>query len=161
MLKNLVPEKIISEIDGWVIKYPSNQKQSAILPALLILQKNNQGFLTNELIEAAAAYLDMPSIAAYEVASFYSMYELEPIGKHKISICTNISCLLNGSSKIVKQFEKRCQTKLGETSADRKYTLREVECMGACIAAPMFEYNEKYYEKQTVESVDRFVDELE
>jgi len=159
-LQELIPAETLQAIDAWVAKYPPTQKQSAVLPALMLVQEYHQGWLTNELIEAVAVYLGMSSIAAYEVATFYTMYELEPVGKHKISVCTNISCMLNGAEKIVTHLERRCATKLGETSADGQFTLREVECMGACIGAPMLEYKKKYYENLTIEKVDALLDEM-
>ncbi len=159
-LKELVSPEVLEKIDQWIAKYPVNQKQSAILPALLLVQEENKGWLTNELIEAVAVYLNMPPVAAYEVATFYSMFELQPIGKHKISVCTNISCMLSGAEKIVEHLEKRCSTKMGETSVDGKFTLREVECMGACVKAPMLEYNKKYFENLTVEKVDELLSQM-
>lgn len=159
-LKELIPQETLTEIDHWITKYPANQKQSAVLSALLLVQEANHGWLTNTLIEAVADYLNMPHIAAYEVATFYTMLELEPIGKYKISVCTNVSCMLNGAEKIVTHLEKRCGIKLGETSADGKFTLREVECLGACVDAPVLEYNKKFYENLTFEKVDVLLDEM-
>ncbi len=160
MLQQLISADDIKKIDAWIAKFPSTQKQSAVLATLLIIQKANHGWLTDALLEAVANYLDMPKIAVYEVATFYSMYELQPIGKHKISVCTNLPCQLRGCQKIVDHLEKKCQTKLGETSADGKFTLREVECMGACIGAPMLEYNDQYYENLTSEKVDALLESM-
>lgn len=151
----------LAQIDHWIAKYPPEQRRSAILPALLIAQKANRGWLSSVLIEATADYLGMPHIAAYEVASFYSMYELEPIGQHKISVCTNISCQLAGCDKIVAQLEQRCGVSLGGTSADGRYTLRSVECMGACTNAPMLEVHERYYENLTPAKVDEILANLD
>ncbi|MCD6048006.1 MAG: nuoE [Gammaproteobacteria bacterium] len=159
-LKQLVSPETLSQIDHWITKYPTTQKQSAVLPVMMLVQDEHHGWLTNELIEAVADYLGMSHIAAYEVVSFYTMFESQPIGKHKISVCTNISCQLNGAEKIVDHLEKRCGTKLGETSADGKFTLREVECMGACIRAPMLEYNKQYYESLTPEKVDELLETM-
>jgi len=150
-----------TKIAAWAAKYPPEQRRSAVLPALLIAQDGNEGWLSPALIEAVADYLEMPHVGAYEVASFYSMYELAPIGRHKISVCTNISCQLAGSKAIVQHLEERCQAKLGETSPDGRYTLRKVECMGACIHAPMLEVNKRYYEKLTTAKVDALLAELE
>jgi len=160
-LSELASTEVIQKIDHWISKFPENQRQSAILPAMLLLQKANQGWLSDTLIEALATYLNMESVDAFAVASFYSMLELAPVGRHKISVCTNISCMLNNCDAIVAHLEKKCRTKLGSTSADGKFTLREVECMGACIGAPMLEYNEKYYEKLTVAQVDELLDTME
>jgi NADH-quinone oxidoreductase subunit E len=113
------------------------------------------------LIEAVAHYLDMEPIAAYEVASFYSMYELEPVGKHKICVCTNISCMLCGSDEVVEHLQNRLGVKFGETTEDGRFTLKEVECLGACVNAPMFSIGKTYYEKLTPEKVDQILDSLD
>ncbi len=150
-----------AEIDKWVAKYPANQKQSAVMAALRIVQDQNDGWLSTQLMDAIAAYLEMPPIAVYEVATFYSMYELEPVGRHKISICTNISCMLCGSAEVVAHFEKRLGIKLGETTADGKITLKEVECLGACVGAPMMQVNKDYIENLTPEAIDQLLAGLE
>lgn len=150
-----------ADIDHWVAKYPAEQKQSAVMAALRIAQEQNGGWLTDDLIQAVAAYLQMDAIAAYEVASFYSMYELKPVGKHKICVCTNISCMLCGSDKVVNHLQQRLGIKMGETSADGRFTLKEVECLGACVNAPMFELNKNYYENLTPESIDAILDGLD
>lgn len=156
----LTPESR-NEIDAWVAKYPADQKQSAVMAALRIAQDQNGGYLTDELIRAVAAYLEMPPIAVYEVATFYSMYELEPVGRHKICVCTNISCMLRGSDEVVAHLEKRLGIKLGETTPDGKYTLKEVECLGACVNAPMLQLGRDYHEKLTPETLDKLLDGLD
>lgn len=158
---SVLSDDVQAQIEAWAAKYPPEQRRSAVLPALLIAQDHNDGWLSPAVIEAVADFLAMPHVGAYEVASFYSMYELAPIGQHKISVCTNISCQLAGSAAIVQHLETRCQAKLGETSPDGRYTLRKVECMGACIHAPMLEVNKRYYEKLTPASVDALLAELE
>ncbi len=150
-----------ADIDRWVAKYPPEQKQSAVMAALRIAQEQNGGWLTNELIEAVATYLDMEAIAAYEVASFYSMYELKPVGRHKICVCTNISCMLCGSDGVVSHLENRLGIRMGETSGDRRFTLKEVECLGACVNAPMFQIDKQYYENLTSEKIDAILDALD
>lgn len=149
-----------TEIDNWVANYPGDQKQSAVMPALRIVQEANGGWLTRELMDAVAEYLEMPPIAVYEVASFYSMYEHKPVGRHKISVCTNISCLLCGSEEIVAHLEKKLGVKMGQTTADGKFTLKEVECLGACVGAPMFQIGTDYYEHLTPEKIDSILDKL-
>jgi len=149
------------EIDKWVAKYPVDQKQSAVMAALRIVQDQNGGWLNTSLMDAVAEYLEMPPIAVYEVATFYSMYELSPVGRHKICICTNISCMLCGSDKVVEHFEKRLGIKLGETTADGKFTLKEVECLGACVGAPMMQIGHEYFENLTPESIDQILAGLE
>lgn len=150
-----------ADIDRWVAKYPPEQKQSAVMAALRIAQEQNGGWLTEELIQAVAAYLEMEVMAVYEVASFYSMYELKPVGKHKICVCTNISCMLRGSDQVVEHLQQRLGIKLGETTADNRFTLKEVECLGACVNAPMFELNKNYYENLTPEAIDAILDGLD
>jgi len=159
--QELLPAEIKAEIDKHIAKYPSDQKQSAVMPALTIMQNSNGGWLTTDLMDAVANYLEMPAIAVYEVASFYSMYELKPVGKHKICVCTNVSCMLCGSDEIVAHLEKRLGVKLGETTSDNKFTLKEVECLAACGNAPMFQIGQDYFENLTPEKVDQILDGLE
>jgi len=149
------------DIDRWVAKYPVDRKSSAVMAALRIAQEQNTGYLTNDLIEAVADYLDMEAIAVYEVATFYSMYERDPVGRHKICVCTNISCMLCGSDEVVAHLETRLGIKLGETSEDGRFTLKEVECLGACVEAPMFEVAKAYHGKLTPEKIDQILDELD
>ena len=150
-----------AEIDKWVAKYPADQKQSAVMAALRIMQDANGGHLTNEIMDAVADYLDMPSISVYEVATFYSMYEHKPVGKHKVCICTNISCMLRGSDDVVSHFKQRLGIGLGETTEDGRFTLKEVECLGACVGAPMFQIGKDYYENLTPEKIDQILDQLD
>lgn len=154
-------DAVRQEIDLWVAKYPADQKQSAVMPALRIVQDDNGGWLTTELMDEIADYLAMPRIAVYEVATFYSMYEMKPVGKHKISVCTNISCLLCGSDKIVSHLESKLGITMGQTTADGRFTLKEVECLGACCGAPMFQIGRNYYENLTTETVDQIIDSLD
>lgn len=150
-----------AEIDHWLAKYPSNQRQSAIVPALLTAQRYHQGWLPRPLIDAVADYIQMPRIKAYEVATFYTMLELQPVGKHKISVCTNISCMLNGCDQLVKQLKDQLHINFGETTADGNFTLKEVECLGACINAPVMMINDTYHENLTPEKVGIILDQLQ
>lgn len=156
--KQFVSPEGLQEIDKWIAKYPAEQRQSAVMSALTIIQEEH-GFLTSELMDKLAEYLRMPPIAVYEVASFYSMYELEPIGKNLISVCTNISCKLCGSSSIIEHLKNKLQIKVGETTSDGKFTLREVECLGACVNAPMMQINKNYHENLTADKVDEILEE--
>ena len=123
-------------IDEWVAKYPPERKQSALLAALREAQHENNGFLTTPLMDAVADYLGLPKIAVYEVASFYSMFETKPVGRHSVSICTNISCMLRGSDDVVAYIERKLGTKTGETTPDgRIYLKPEEECLAACCGA--------------------------
>jgi NADH-quinone oxidoreductase subunit E len=155
----ILSEQSCNAIDKWLQKYPADQKQSAVLPALHIVQEE-QGYLSREVLDAVAHYLDMSPIAVYEVASFYSMFELSPVGKHKINICTNVSCMLRGSEKIVKHCEHRLGIKLGETTPDGKFTLRSVECLAACVGAPVCQVDKEYHENLTPEKIDAILDGL-
>lgn len=158
---NLLSDKEKADIDNWVAKYPSDQKCSAIIPALHVVQDTHNGWLTDDLIEAVADYLEMPRIAAFEVATFYSMYELKPIGKHKLCVCTNVSCMLNGSHEVVKHLQDKLKINFGETTSDGKYTLKEVECLGACVNAPVMQIGREYHERLTPKKVDEILEGLE
>ena len=158
---HLINEDSKKEIDRWVNKYPQGQQKSAVMSALRILQDQNRGFLTEDLMDAIAEYLEMPAIAVYEVATFYSMYELEPVGKHKICVCTNISCMLCGSDTVVGHLSKKLGIKLGETTIDGRFTLKEVECLGACVNAPVIQIGDKYYENLTEEKIDQVLNALD
>lgn len=157
----LISEQSRAEIDKWIAKYPEEQRRSAVMSALRIVQDQNGGYLTNDLIESVAEYLRMQPIAVYEIATFYSMYDLKPVGKHKISVCTNISCMLRDSDSIMSHLQQKLGIKPGETSADGRFTLKEVECMGACVRAPMMQIGHDYYENLTPEKVDRILEELD
>jgi len=152
----------IEEIDSWLGRYPDNQKQSAVLAALRAAQHQNDGYLTVDLMDAVADKLEMPKIAVYEVASFYSMYETEPVGRHCVAICTNISCMLMGSETIVNHVEKKYGIKLGESTADGKIYLKvEEECLAGCDGGPMMQVDHVYHMKLTPEKVDKILDGLE
>lgn len=157
----LITDQSRAEIDRWIKKYPETQKRSAVMAALRIVQDQNNGYLTNELMDAVAEYLEMPPIAIYEVATFYSMYELEPVGRHKICVCTNISCMLCGSDNIVQHLTDKLGIQLGETSPDGRFTLKEVECLGACVDAPMFQIGDTYYGNLNAEKIDKILEELD
>jgi len=149
-------------IDAWLTKFPAEQKHSAVLAALQAAQEQNGGWVTRELMDAVAGYLDMPKVRVYEVGSFYSMIELEPVGRNMVAVCTNLSCMLCGSETIVEHVEKKLGIKLGETTADNRITLKlEEECLAACAGGPMMTVNGHYYENLTPEKVDEILDGLE
>jgi NADH-quinone oxidoreductase subunit E len=154
-------ESVREKIDHWMKRYPPDQKRSAVMSALHFVQDENDNWLSEPLMDAVADYLGMPKIAVYEVATFYTMYNLAPVGRHVISVCTNVSCMLANSAEIVTHLRKRLQIKFNETTPDNRFTLREVECMAACAAAPMFQIGKKYYERLTPEKVDEILNELE
>lgn len=145
-------------IDEWVAKYPPERKQSAVLAALREVQHENQGYLTTGLMDAVAAYLELPRIAVYEVASFYSMFETRPVGHHSLSVCTNISCMLRGGEEILAHVEQRLGIKAGESTADGRIFLKpEEECLAACCGAPMMMVDHVYHENLTPEKVDEIL----
>jgi len=157
----LFTPEIRAEIDYEIAKYPEKESQSASMAALRIIQDANGGSLTQETMDQVAAYLDLPPIAIYEVATFYSMYEHKPVGRNKICVCTNISCMINNSDQIVEHLNKKLGIKFGEVTEDGRYSLKEVECLGACGGAPMMQVGRKYYENLTPEKLDSILDELE
>jgi len=156
-----IPTNVKAEIDRWVLKFPPEQKRSAIVAALLLVQEANGGYLTQPALKAIADYLEQPQIAVYELATFYDMLELNPIGKHKISICTNLSCQLMGCDKVVTRLKERLGINLGETTADGQFTLREVECLAACGQGPVCQIDNKdYVGNLTPEKIDELLAKL-
>lgn len=159
LLQYMTAEQM-QDIDQWIAKYPANQRQSAVMSTLRIVQEAH-GHLTSELMDAIAAYLKMPAIAVYEVASFYTMYEHKPVGKHLINVCTNISCQLRNSKEIVNYLEGKLGIQLGETTDDGRFTLRSVECLGACVNAPMMQVDKDYHENLTTDSIDKVLEQYQ
>ena len=154
-------EHVREEIDHWVAKFPPDRKRSAVISALHAVQHENHGYLSTELMDAVAEYLGLPNILVYEVASFYSMFETKPVGRHHISVCTNISCMLRGSQEIVDHIEKKLGIKTGDSTPDgRIYLKREEECLAACCGAPMMMVDHVYHENLTPQSIDKILDEL-
>jgi len=151
---------VMKKIDLELEKYPLDQKRSAVMAALQFVQAE-KGWLSDDCISLVANYLDLPEIAVMEVATFYNMYDLKPVGKYKISICTNISCALRGVDEMVNHIQKSLNIKFNQVSDNGRFCLKESECMGNCDAAPMITINnEKMYEKLTPESFDRLIKEL-
>ncbi|MFT6834595.1 MAG: NADH-quinone oxidoreductase subunit E [Francisellaceae bacterium] len=159
--KSIFSKDITSKINWWLAKYPKDQRQSAVIPGLHLLQDENGGHLTTELMDQLAEFIGMPNVSVYEVSKFYSMYEHEAIGKHKLNICTNISCMLRGSKEIITHIENKLDIKMGQSTADGKFTLRAVECQGACCGAPMLEVGKQFHENLTIEKVDKLLEGLE
>lgn len=160
--ENILSAHTIEEIDDWLKRYPADQKKSAVLAALRAAQHQNNGFLTTELMDAIADYLELSKIEVYEVASFYSMFELNPVARHNVAVCTNVCCMLMGSDTIVDHLEKKLGIKLGESTSDgRVYLKKEEECLAACAGGPMMQVDHKYYTELTPEKVDEIIDGLE
>ena len=166
MVRDVDPQVVLNahtraHIDHWVAKFPPERKRSAVIQGLMAAQEQNGGWLTDELIAAVAKYLELPPVWAYEVATFYSMFDLEPVGRHKISVCTIISCWLNGAEDLLAHAQKKLGCKLGGTSPDGKVTLkREEECLAACCGAPMMVVDGHYHERLTPQKFDDIVDQL-
>lgn len=158
----VLSEHIREEIERWTKRFPAEQKRSAVIGALHAAQHENNGFLTTELMDGVAEYLDLPPIQVYEVASFYSMFQTKPVGRHNVAICTNVSCMLRGADDIVAHVEKKLGIKTGESTEDgRIYLKKEEECLAACCGAPMMMVDHKYHENLTIEQVDALLDGLD
>ena len=159
---SILSEHVREEIEHWKTRFPAERQRSAVIGALHAVQHENDGFLTTELMDAVAEYLELPSIQVYEVATFYSMFQTKPVGRHNVAICTNVSCMLRGADDIVDHVEKKLGVKLGESTQDgRVYLKREEECLAACCGAPMMMVDHKYYEDLTTEKVDSILDGLD
>jgi NADH-quinone oxidoreductase subunit E len=154
-----LPAHVRAEIDHWLAKFPADRKRSAVIAALHAVQ-HEKGHLPQESMDAVAGYLGIPPIQVYEVASFYSMFETKPCGRHHISVCTNISCMLCGGEDILAHLEKRLGIKVGESTADGRFYLKqEEECLAACNGAPMMMVNHVYFEHLTPAKVDQILDD--
>jgi NADH-quinone oxidoreductase subunit E len=155
----LSPESL-ALIDRAVAKYPTDQKQSAVMAALAVAQKE-RGWLSSETMEFVAKYLQMPAIAVYEVATFYAMYNLSPVGRHKVTLCTNLPCALSGANEAAQHLKKRLGIGFNESTADGKFTLKEGECMGACGDAPVLLVNDLTMKSfMSIEKIDQLIAEL-
>lgn len=158
----LLSDHVREEIDRWTAKFPEDRKRSAVIGALHAVQHENNGYLTVELMDGVAQYLQLPPIQVYEVATFYSMFQTTPVGRHSVAICTNVSCMLRGADQIVAHVEDKLGIRLGESTADgRIFLKKEEECLAACCGAPMMMVDHKYHENLTVARVDALLDDLE
>ena len=156
----MLSQESLQQIDREIAKYPPDQTQSAVMAALRIAQVE-KGWLPKELIEFVARYLGMPPIAAFEVASFYNMYDLEPVGKHKITVCTNLPCALSGGVHAAEYLKQKLGIDFGETTPDGLFTLKEGECMGACGDAPVMLVNNHHMcSWMTKEKIDQLIEQL-
>lgn len=158
----MLSDHVKHEIEHWKSRFPEDRQRSAVIGALHAVQHENDGYLTAEQMNAVAEYLELPTIQVYEVATFYSMFQTKPVGRHNVAICTNVSCMLRGADDIVDHVEKKLGIKLGESTADgRIYLKREEECLAACCGAPMMMVDHKYHENLTKGQVDSILDELD
>ncbi|HEX6319670.1 MAG TPA: NADH-quinone oxidoreductase subunit NuoE [Burkholderiales bacterium] len=150
----------LKKIDREVAKYPPDQKRSAVMSALIIAQ-DEKGWLSSELMDYVAKYLDMPPVAVYEVATFYSMYNLEPMGRHKLTVCTCLPCGLQGALDAADHLREKLRIDFNETTPDGRFTLKEGECMGACAMAPVvLVNNKKMHDYMSKEKLDKLIEEL-
>ena len=150
--------KIKEKIDLLCKRFPDDRKRSAVIGALHLVQHENAGYLTAELMNEVADHLSIPTMQVYEVATFYSMFNTKPVGRHNVAICTNVSCMLRGAEEIVSHVEKKLGVKIGESTEDgRIYLKREEECLAACCGAPMMMVNHQYYENLTVDKIDKIL----
>ena len=158
---NLFTNKIQQEIDEIRRKFPKDKSKSSIIESLLLIQHDNNGYLTDELMINLANYLGVEKIDVYEVATFYTMFNLKPVGRNTISVCTNVSCMLRQSDEILKHIEKKLKIKVGESTKDNKFYLKdEMECLAACNGAPMMQVNHINYENLTFKEIDEIIDGL-
>ncbi len=149
------------EIDRWVAKFPPEHKRSAVISALHVAQHENNGFLNTEIMDAVASYLGLAPIQVYEVATFYSMFETKPVGRHHVSVCTNISCMLRGSAEVVDHVERKLGIKTGDSTPDGRIYLKcEEECLAACTGAPMMMVDHIFHENLNPEKIDKILDDL-
>lgn len=156
----MLSQSALKKIDGEIAKYPADQKRSAVMAALVIAQ-DEKGWLAPETLEQVAAYLEMPAVAVLEVATFYNMYDLHPVGKYKLTVCTNLPCALSGGGQAAEYVKQKLGIDFNETTADGKFTLKEGECMGACGDAPvMLVNNKRMCSWMTPEQIDKLLDEL-
>ena len=150
------------KIDLLCERFPEDRQRSAVIGALHVVQHENEGYLTAELMNEVAEYLSIPTMQVYEVATFYSMFNTMPVGRHNVAICTNVSCMLRGADEIVDHVEKKLGVKIGESTADGKIFLkREEECLAACCGAPMMMVNHHYYENLTLDKIDKILGDLD
>ena len=155
------PDEILKKSNDWLKRFPNEKKRSAVIEILKIVQKHNGGYLTEKLIGEVADYLGISKIYAFEVATFYSMFDLQKVGKYKVYFCISISCMLCGSDEILKHVKKKLGINFDETTNDGKFTLKKTECLAACGGAPVMLIGEKYYENLNISNIDSILDSLE
>lgn len=153
-------ENNLQKAEAIVGKYPAGRQQSAVMPLLTLAQKQCGGWLPKAAMDTIAQLLGMPPVRVYEVATFYTMYNLEPVGEHLVEVCTTTPCWLRGSDAIVAACEEHLGVRVGGTTADGKFTLREAECLGACVNAPMCQIDEQYFEDLSPDAVKQILNIL-
>ncbi|MGN7612565.1 NADH-quinone oxidoreductase subunit NuoE [Magnetococcales bacterium HHB-1] len=158
--KPVFSSQALAEVEKIYKRYPPERRRSALMPILHLAQKEFGGWLSQESLDYIAEIMDVPPIRVYEVATFYTMYNLKPVGKYHVQVCTNISCWLCNADGIVGALKEKLQLDVGDTSKDERFTLTEVECLGACVNAPMMQINDDYFEKLSPENVGDVIDRL-
>jgi NADH-quinone oxidoreductase subunit E len=157
-----LPSHVRHELDRWVARFPTGRQRSAIIAGLHAAQHENQGYLSRELMDGVAAYLGVPPIQVYEIATFYSMFETKAVGRHSVSVCTNVSCLLRGGDDLLRHIEAKLGITVGESTPDGRIFLKcEEECLAACCGAPMMMVDHRYHEHLTTDKVDEILDALD
>lgn len=153
-------QEALKEIDRIIAQYPKEHKKSALLPVLHIVQKDKDGSLSVDTMNQVATILEIKPIEVYEVVTFYTMYFTKPVGKYVIEVCQTGPCMICGSDNVVRYLESKLGIKVGETTPDNIFTLRTVECLGACGYAPMFQIGEQYFENLTEDKIDQIIHEF-
>lgn len=158
---SILTGEVAKKCELWLERFPKDKKRSAVIEILKIVQNENGGYLTECLISEVANFLNISRISVYEVATFYSMFDLNKVGKYKICLCISISCMLCGSDEILKYLKNKLNIDINETTKDGKFTLKKVECLAACGGAPVMQIGEEYYENLTPEKINSILDSLE
>ena len=153
-------DEAMKTVETIISRYPEGKQKSALLPVLHVAQAEFGGWLSPETMDYVASILKIKPVEVFEVASFYTMYNLKPVGKCVLEVCQTSSCWLNGAEDIVKYIEKKLNIKVGETTKDGMFTLKVAECLGSCGTAPMFQIGDKFYEHLTFEKIDTILEEL-
>ncbi len=153
-------EEAIAECHKIIKRYPAGKHKSALLPILHIAQAENEGWLSSATMDKVAEIIGITSVEVYEVASFYSMYNLKPVGKCVLEVCRTVPCWLNGAEELVSYLEKKLNIKAGETTKDGMFTIKTVECLGSCGTAPMLQCGANYHENLTNEKTDALLEQL-
>lgn len=156
----MITETIKKQINNCLAKYPKDRKNAAVMAALKLVQADNGGYLTPQHIEAVADFLQMPSIAVAEVATFYEHYNHQPVGKYTLRICHNISCMLNGADELIEYLEQKLEVKTGEITKSGLINVKKVECLGACVGAPMMQIGDEYFENLNPKKLDEIINNL-
>ncbi len=150
----------LEEVNKILAKYPEDRKKSAVMPLLDLAQRQNYNYISKDIIKSISDILDLPEIRVYEVATFYSMYNLKPVGKFLLQVCCTTPCMLRGSEDLIKLCKEKFDIGLNETSGDGYFTLKEVECLGACVNAPMVQINDDYFEDLTPKTFEEILNKL-